>query len=414
MRRIPVLLFLILGLAACGGGGGGGGGDTPVTKAPDNPPPQDPPPATTPDNNVLPITVNAGLGNSTNLPFASVTVCAQGNSAQCQTINNIIVDTGSFGLRIIASALPDSINLQQVVDTNNAPIVECAQFADGPSWGPVKIADVTLAGKTAGGIPIQVIGDAAFPNVPADCSSTGPLHNTAQTFGANGVLGVGVFNQDCGNYCVTNPAKLYFVCPQGGTCQPTTVPLLNQVQNPVALFSNDNNGVVIMLPAVPDAGAATVSGSLIFGIGTQSNNAMGNARVFDLDANGNFSTLYNGQSYTRSFLDSGSNALFIHDSSIPLCTDSRVNGFYCPSSTLNLNATIATASGATGVINFSVANALSLLQGNPSFTAFTNLAAQGPLANSFSWGLPFFFGRTVYTALEGKSTPGGTGPYVAY
>lgn len=411
MWRIPVLLSLILGLAACGGGGGGGGDSTPVTKAPIT---SDPPPAE-PLTNVLPITVNAGLGNSTNLPFASVTVCTAGNANQCQTIDNIIVDTGSYGLRILASALPSSINLQQVGDPNNFPIVECAQFADGPSWGPVKIADVTLGSKTAGAIPIQVIGDPAYPNVPEDCSNTGPLHNTVETFGANGVLGVGVFSHDCGDFCVTNPTNLYFICPPGGVaCQMTTLSLINQVQNPVALFSTDNNGVVITLPAVPAEGAATVNGSLIFGIGTESNNAMGNARVFPLDANGNFSTLYNGQSYTRSFLDSGSNALFIHDDGIPLCSDSRVQGFYCPNSTLNLTATIATTSGANGVIDFSVANALQLLVGNPSFYAFSNLAAKGPLPNSFSWGLPFFFGRTVFTALENRSTPGGNGPYVAY
>jgi hypothetical protein len=32
----------------------------------------------------------------------------------------------------------------------------------------------------------------------------------------------------------------------------------------------------------------------------------------------------------------------------------------------------------------------------------------------FLWGLPFFFGRTVYTAIENKDTPGGQGPYVAF
>jgi hypothetical protein len=32
----------------------------------------------------------------------------------------------------------------------------------------------------------------------------------------------------------------------------------------------------------------------------------------------------------------------------------------------------------------------------------------------FDWGLPFFFGRTVYTAIEGQSTPAGVGPYFAF
>ncbi|MBV9619664.1 MAG: DUF3443 family protein, partial [Gammaproteobacteria bacterium] len=32
----------------------------------------------------------------------------------------------------------------------------------------------------------------------------------------------------------------------------------------------------------------------------------------------------------------------------------------------------------------------------------------------FDLGLPFFYGRNVYTAIEQQSTPGGTGPYYAY
>jgi hypothetical protein len=32
----------------------------------------------------------------------------------------------------------------------------------------------------------------------------------------------------------------------------------------------------------------------------------------------------------------------------------------------------------------------------------------------FDWGLPFFYGRNVYAAVEQQSTPGGSGPYIAY
>jgi hypothetical protein len=32
----------------------------------------------------------------------------------------------------------------------------------------------------------------------------------------------------------------------------------------------------------------------------------------------------------------------------------------------------------------------------------------------FDWGLPFHFGRNVFTAIEGKATPGGEGPFVAF
>jgi hypothetical protein len=38
----------------------------------------------------------------------------------------------------------------------------------------------------------------------------------------------------------------------------------------------------------------------------------------------------------------------------------------------------------------------------------------GPNPGAFDWGLPFFFGRQVFTAIEGASTPGGSGPYFAF
>jgi hypothetical protein len=38
----------------------------------------------------------------------------------------------------------------------------------------------------------------------------------------------------------------------------------------------------------------------------------------------------------------------------------------------------------------------------------------GPNPGGFAWGLPFFFGRTVFTAIDGQTTPGGVGPYFAF
>jgi hypothetical protein len=33
---------------------------------------------------------------------------------------------------------------------------------------------------------------------------------------------------------------------------------------------------------------------------------------------------------------------------------------------------------------------------------------------SFDFGLPFFYGRSVFTAIQGRSAGGFTGPYFAY
>jgi hypothetical protein len=375
-------------------------GGTPASSAP-----------AAPADNVQSIVVNAGpTGDYFNGAFTSVTICAPGQSAGCQTIDGVLVDTGSTGLRVLSSAM--TLPLPQQVGSSGAPIVECAQFLDGFTWGPVQMADVKLAGEQASGVPIQVIDERAFPNIPAACSSTGVAEDTLDKLGANAILGIGLFRQDCGTACAfigsSNPG-LYYACPATG-CQPAAVSLVNQLQNPVALFSRDNNGVVIQLPAVAAGGAFSVTGSLVYGIGTQSNNGLGSAKVLAVDAAGNITTIFGGQSYPSSFIDSGSNGIYFLDagaSGLPLCQDSM--DFYCPATPQSLSATNRGANGVTIPAPFNVGNADTL---DSRFSAFNEIA--GPNPGGFDFGLGFFFGRSVYTAIEGQGTPGGAGPYFAY
>lgn len=391
-------------LAACGGGSSGSSNSSSTTTTTQT--------IATSGANVASISVNAGPnGNYVNGAFASVTVCVPGTS-NCQTIDGILVDTGSYGLRIISSALTVALPQQNASDGN--PVVECLPFLDSYSWGPVQTADVQIASEKAASVPIQVLSDTDF-TTPTACSQGFPSADTLTTLGANGILGVGLAAQDCGSACVqtgaTNPG-LYYECPSS-SCATTGVvtgeALAQQVINPVALFTTDNNGVIVELPAV-SGGEVTVSGSLVFGIGTQSNNALGTATIYTAP-NAAFTTTYKSQTYAESFIDSGSNGYFFPDSTIPVCSD--ITGFYCPSSTENLSATNQ-ASGASGTVDFSVANADALFA-NLSDNAFEDLGGPaGAPANYFDWGLPFFYGRNVYTAIEGMSTPGGTGPFWAY
>ena len=359
--------------------------------------------------NVATVSVNSGpTGNYVDGAFVSVTVCAP-SSTTCQTVPDVLVDTGSSGLRILATALTVSLSQQ---NGTNGPVAECLPFISGFTWGPVQTADVQIAGERASGVPIQVISEATFP-VPSGCKRNGVSIDTLDTLGANGLLGVGLAAPDCGSACTVTGAGnpgLYYECPSSG-CAVAAQAIAEQVQNPVAMFATDNNGVILELPAV-SAPAATLSGSLVFGIGTQSNNALKGATVYTADQFGNFTTTYKTASYPNSFIDSGSNGYFFLDSAatgLPNCgTDT---GFYCPTSTQNLTATTEGANGASGSVSFSVANAETLfaIQSN---SVFGDLG--GPGGNGFDWGLPFFFGRNVYVAIEGKPTPGGVGPYWAY
>ncbi|RZI44141.1 DUF3443 domain-containing protein [Herbaspirillum sp. HC18] len=411
MRRIATAICAIILATAAGCGGGGGGSSGNPQAGPSTGNAGTPPAVAAAGQNVIPITVTAGPLNNVNVLTASVTVCAP-DGTSCQTIDNMLVDTGSTGLRVYASVLSAglALALQQQSLQQSATTAECAQFADGAVWGPVRQATLIAGGKAAANLPIHVMGDGSFNGAPADCVSTGPLFDTVQSFGANGVLGIGLFLQDCGPACAQAADNgVYYSC--GATCRPAAVPLAQQMQNPVSLFASDNNGVAIALPAVPPNGAATVSGSLIFGIGTQANNVANAGTVLATDPNlGYFTTVYKNRSLSRSFIDSGSNGFFFADSTIPTCNP---NGdFYCPPATQSASATNQGANGVTGTVAFSIGNANALFSSDAA--AFNSLAGPNGDRGSFDWGLSFFFGRTVFTAIEGRATPQGTGPYFAY
>ncbi|HUY14242.1 MAG TPA: DUF3443 domain-containing protein [Terriglobia bacterium] len=396
-----VLVSGLTVLASCGGGsssssGGnsGSGGGSAV-------------------NNTQAVQVNLGpLNNDADVLFTNVTLCAPGTS-NCQTIQDVQVDTGSEGLRILASQI--SIPLTQVNDSSGSPLGNCVTFADNSYvWGPVEAADVEMAGEKASSVPIQVIGDTHFPVVPHACNSGGTNDNSVAALGANGLIGVGVFRHDCGAACagsVSTVPPIYFSCPSSG-CAVASVPLNNQLQNPVWLFAQDNNGLMISLPSIPSPGATTVSGSMIFGIGTQSDNALGSAKVYTTDGQGNFTTTFNNKAYSSSYLDTGSNGIFFLSSStigIPACTDGN-KGFSCPTSTQNFTAANTGVNGTSGQVSFNISNADTLFKSGNS--AFNDLG--GPDTGQFDWGLAFFFGRNVFIAINTQTTPAGAGPYWAY
>jgi hypothetical protein len=394
------LLAGVLGLASCGGGSSSSGNTN-------NPP----------VNNTQAVQVNLGPANNlANGLFTDVTVCVPGTT-NCQTISNIAVDTGSEGLRILSSQI--SLSLPQITDNSSNALQECVSFADGSYvWGPVVSADIKLAGETAASNPIQIISDTPPFPVPAACASGGgPNQNSVAALGANGLLGIGVFQQDCGFACTSSSSQLppvYYLCPSS-FCQIASVPLNTQLQNPVWTFSRDNNGVLITLPTVPADGAPSASGSLIFGIGTQTDNALGSAQVYTTDANGNFQTTFSNNVAYTSYIDSGSNGIFFLDPTtlgIPNCTDNP--SFYCPASTATYTANNKGANGTTGAVSFSIANADALFNANSGTNAaFNDLGGENP--GAFDWGMPFFFGRTVFVGIENMTGPNSVvGPYWAY
>jgi Protein of unknown function (DUF3443) len=365
--------------------------------------------------NVAPLVVDQGPpgAQAVNVAYTTVTLCRPGTTV-CQTIDHVEVDTGSVGLRIIASVLDASLMLPQQTSASGGPLVECYQYADGYNWGPVVTADVRIGGETAAALPLQIAGGASSTPVPSDCSRAGTEEDTVSGLGGNGIVGLGYESTDCGSTCAntTSPrAGSYYACT-GAACTASGVPLTAQVQNPIALFARDNNGVALELPSIDSVGAATVTGSLIFGIGTAPNNGLGAAQVITIDTNtGSFTTVFGGQALAASFIDSGSLAYSFPDSAVAQCSGNQT-GFYCPTSALDLMATNEGFNRVNIPTSFSVANATTLYASGDA--AFDDLAITAFAPGYFDWGLPFFYGRTVFTAMSGATTPAGSGPYFAY
>ena len=421
------LIFATVGLlGGCIGGNKGGASNT------------IPPPPTV---NTLAVVVDSGPAAATgafNTPYVTVKVCAPGSVTQCASIDHVLLDSGSWGLRLVRSVLTASaVTLTPETDAQGQTIEECANFGGGQTWGPVATADVTLAGEVAAKLPIQIMDDTlAGAPIPSTCGSGGSVQNGVGYWLANGILGVGVFAQDCGTACVSasTPQPIYYGCSTAGTCTPENVALTLQVTNPVSQFAADNNGVIIDLPALANAnGDASVTGQIIFGIGTQSDNPLPATGLTSLgtDSEGHFATVYNGAPTSLpALIDSGSDSYLFDnagDANMVVCVaDPTANppqtakwvGFYCPTVqpesvfAINSNATgtKALTPGGSDTVNFAVDNPNTFVS---TASAFINLAG-GSSSTVFNWGMPFFYGRKIYVGLEAKSAGSLTGPFFAY
>jgi len=370
----------------------------------------------TPAANVMAITVNGSLcspattnvngqTNYLNKPCVSVTVCNPGTST-CQTVKDILLDTGSYGLRLFKETIT-GLSLPQV-PSGSGLLAECIRFADNSTvWGPVMRADVQMGGEAAVTMPIQVI-DSTFAR-PAACGTPDPSPAIA---GYSGVLGVGPAIQDCGTTCTQSAIGVYFSCPSattGTACSGTTVPLTNQVPNPVAGLGSDNNGILVQLPGIPLGGATSLNGFLIFGVGTRANNTPAGPTVLPTTQQGDFTTTISGMSGSfNGFLDTGSNALFL-PSALPSCGGTN-SAWYCPPSTTALTVTLGVGTSQPDAVqlNFGNANALFSTPNN----VFSELG--GTSTFGFDGGLPFFIGRSIFIGYDGRATSLGTGPYVAF
>jgi hypothetical protein len=371
--------------------------------------------------NIVPVIVD-GQFSGFNVGFISITLCVPG-TATCQTIDHVLVDTGSVGLRVPSNSLNGAL-LAALPNPQigGANLAECYTYASGYVFGSVRTADLTISGETVAAMPLQIAGDIAG-EPPTSCAPGGTQSlNSAMDLGGNAIIGIAPLSPDCGTTCTTAGAQMdpfYFTCT-AGTCTEVGVPVAQQVPNPVAQFATDNNGYSINMPAVSDvAGGVNPTGTITFGIGTQSNNALGSQTVYEADEQEGLATLttkVDATTFEMSVFDSGTSLYTMTLSSLPDCTG-MFQGLYCPPTTQTLTAAVTDKNGGTGSFQLKVANAAKLFATlNQSVTAIDDLAADlGPQGGGlFIIGLPSFFGRKLYFGMEGTSTGTHMGPFYAF
>ena len=134
----------------------------------------------------------------------AVRMAFEPGTSNCQIVNNVLVDTASYGLRLVGSAVSGVLGSLPQVTSGGAPVAECGKFVSSYTWGSVRTVDLSIGSEQASSLPVQIIGDLGTTNVPSSCTNGGASANSASALGANGILGIGPAPVDCGTTCATS------------------------------------------------------------------------------------------------------------------------------------------------------------------------------------------------------------------
>lgn len=181
-----------------------------------------------------------------------------------------------------------------------------------------------------------------------------------------------------------------------------------------------------------------LSGTINFGIGTQTDNALGTVTLYAVDQCLDIPTVtFNGVPYSDTactsgsggsgaFVDSGSNALLVSDATtlasfgISDCAQ-NTNGFpfYCVSgggsATLSNISLLGEGNVGSNTISLNIEDATTLVNTNNG--VFNDLGADSgssPSTDFFDLGAPFFFGRTVFIGIAGDSGNNFPNGFIAF
>ena len=363
-------------------------------------------------NLMISISSNSGVCSRTiNGPCVSVTICSPTNPTSCQTIDDILIDSGSVGLRIFSSELNSSLrNSLPAESINNQPIANCVGYGDlSVNWGPVAIANISLGNEsTTKSIPILLI-DASYIDNGAAClqnyNSTGQtfhLQTSPADFRYNGILGVAsrVYDNVTDYFSCTNSS-----CSKSPTIKDNNSQLL---ANPIAFLPKSyESGITFKFPVIGNRGAINAVGYAVFGVGSNKDNTFeSDVKIYPIsnctDVFICMPTTLEGSSIEHGFLDTGSNFFYFNDANIK----KNNYGYYIPSSIITLSPINNSIPTNINIANYDIIT-------KTRNTSFNNNGVKTD-DNILDYGLPFFFGKTIYICFAGMTCNGIAGPYWAF
>jgi hypothetical protein len=342
---------------------------------------------------------------SWNEPYTNIKICEPGSTTNCQVIDHVIVDSGSDGLRFMEGVIKSSLLTHlPAMTVKGKTITECETYVDSYTYGPLLYADLYFGGKVVKKFPLQLATNAFTP--PTDCSDQGgEKTNTPALFGGNGLVGVA--------FPLTDMTPYYACQSNGPDCKASDYAGL---PNLVSVFEKDNNGAVITLPAISAQGAGTpVLGSLIFGVGTESNNKppTGTKALKNDLAYGEFNVEL-GSNKAQAYIDSGTSNLVVTGDWAQCSASTGLEGFFCPDDKVTISMGLSSIGSTKPAydIGLIIENANSLLdEGDVAYDDIAEYVSSSASAGGdYALGLTAFFGRTMYFVFNGRSSDLGTGP----
>lgn len=359
----------------------------------------------------VPISIGSGMnGYGINTMYVSITLCRDQSGTSCQTIDNIILDTGSFGLKINKSALPESFieTLPRVTTNDDQMVYACNTFGSGYVFASEHYASLHLANDYTNNVVVQIIENAPTDEIPNSCVAKGPFDNF-ENFGANGIIGVNPA------LTLSNSSILLYRKDVNGIYQAlsesetSSVPILNQ--NPLPSLQHNNNGFVIAIPPTLQNTNTNIAGKLILGVNTGGNNLITKKTNLIVASESSLSTVCNSgcfyskienpESTIPAVFDSGTNSWVFISNNIPICSYG-----YCPESPFVWNSWVFSYNFAanesyqvTGIITKDEESGGEDL----SFSVMPGWGYENT-NNETLYGSPFFFGKNVYIVFPSKKS----------